>query len=315
MDIIQDTFPNISSFLDEVARLSEIQSNHIDEYLSSMNHEEKEALERRIEYLHRIENNSYLQIAECYLTWCTYFMEERKYFVTHDEQYRNHTYAEIHAYYQDKDYMKNYMVGLSISVYLLNIQRKNLVFFKEHCLKDKHVGGKYLEVGPGHGEYLSIAMENTNFDAYIGIDISPSSTERTSKFLNYYFRNKPDLLRRLEIKCEDFFKFEENDKFDAIVISQVIEHVENPGDFLRKTRKLADKNALIFVSTAINSPFPDHIYHFHDSDEVRSLIRTSGLEIIDEFQSTSDGISLDKAIRKKYDIVIGFILKPVEQDE
>lgn len=310
MDSIKETLPNISVFLDEVSMLSEIQSNHVDEYLFSMNYEEKESLERRIEYLHKIENISFQDIAKCYLAWCTYFVEERKYFVTHGEQYRNHTYAEIDAAYHDKDYMKNYMIGLSISAYLWNIQRKNLEFFKDYCLKDKHNGGKYLEVGPGHGEYLSIAMENTNFDAYIGIDISPSATEQTSKFLNYYYRNKLDLLKRLEVRCEDFFKFEENDKFDAIVISQVIEHVENPGDFLRKTRKLADKNALIYVSTAINSPFPDHIYHFHDSDEVRSLIRASGLEIIDEFQSTSDGISLDKAIKKKYDVVIGFILKP-----
>lgn len=308
MDSIKESLLNISSFLDEVSMLSEIQSNHIDEYLSSMNCEEKEALERRIEYLHKIENNSFLDIAKCYLAWCTYFVEERKYFVTHDEQYRNHTYAEIDASYHDKKYMKNYMMGLSISAYLWNIQRKNLEFFKKYCLKDTHIGGKYLEVGPGHGEYLSIAIENTNFDYYIGIDISPSATEQTSKFLNHYYRNKPDLLNRLEVKCEDFFKFDNNDKFDAIVISQVIEHVENPGDFLRKTRKLANKSALIYVSTAINSPFPDHIYHFHDSDEVRKLIKESGLEIIDEFQSTADGISLDKAIKKKYDIVIGFIL-------
>lgn len=314
MDLVKDTLPNISSFLDEVSRLSEIQSNHVDGYLSSMNHEEREALERRIEYLHRIENNSYLQIAECYLAWCTYFIEERKYFVTHNEQYRNHTYADIDTLYHDKDYMKNYMVGLSISAYLWNIQRKNLEFFKECCIKDNHVGGKYLEVGPGHGEYLSIALENTDFDAYIGIDISQSAVEQTSKFLNYYYRDKQDLLKRIDVRCEDFFNFEEKDKFDAIVISQVIEHVENPGDFLKKIRKLANKDALIYVSTAINSPLPDHIYHFHDSEEVRNMIRDSGggLEIIDEFQSTSDGISLDKAVRKKYDIVIGFVLKLVE---
>lgn len=311
MELLKNTLPNIASFLDEVAGLSGIQSRHIDGYLSSMNFEEREALERRIEYLHDIENNSFLEIAECYLAWCTYFVEERKYFVTHNEQYRNHSYAEIDASYHDKNYMKNYMIGLSISAYLWNIQRKNLEFFKEYCNKDKHVGGKYLEVGPGHGEYLSIASENTNFDTYTGIDISPSATEQTSKFLNYYYREKPELLERINVVCEDFFNFTEEDKFDAIVISQVIEHVEKPEEFLKKTRNIANKDALIYVSTAINSPFPDHIYHFHDSEEVRRLINNSGLEIIDEFQSTSDGITLDKAVRKKYDIVIGFILKPV----
>lgn len=310
MDSIRISFPNISYFLDEVSGLSEIQSNHIDEYLSAMSGEEKEALERRIEYLHKIENNSFNEIAGCYLAWCTYFVEERKYFVTHDEQYRNHTYAEIDASYHDGNYMKNYMIGLSISAYLWNIQRKNLEFFKGYCIKDRHTGGKYLEVGPGHGEYLSVAMENTNFDSYVGIDISPSATEQTRKFLNYYYKDNDDLLNRLEVKCEDFFDFKDNEKMDAIVISQVIEHVENPSEFLRKARRLAEQNALVYVSTAINSPFPDHIYHFHNSEEVRKLIRDSGFEIVDEFQSTSDGVSLDKAIRKKYDIVIGFILKP-----
>lgn len=303
-------YPNICYFLDEVSDMSEIQSNHVNEYLRSMTNDEKDSLEQRIEYLHVVEKNSFREIAKCYLMWCTYFIEERKFFVTHDEQYRNHSYAEIDSSYHDQHFMKNYMVGLSISAYLWNIQRKNLEFFKKYCEKDRHTGGKYLEVGPGHGEYLSIAMENTRFDRYVAIDISPSATEQTKRFLDYYYRNSPDLLSRLSVECQDFFSYEEREKFDSIVISQVIEHVENPADFLIKTRKLANEDALIYVSTAINSPFPDHIYHFHDSEEVRNLIKGAGMEIIDEFQSTSDGISLEKAIKKKYDIVIGFILRP-----
>lgn len=303
-------FVNTNSFLDEVSNMSSIQSNHMDEYLNYMSIDDKKALERRIEYLHFVEEYSYREIAESYLFWCGYFVEERKYFITHGNQYRNHSYKEIDSIYNDAVYMKNYMIGLSISAYLWNIQRENLHFFKSYCLKDQHNGGKYLEVGPGHGEYLSIAMENTGFDSYVGIDISPSATQQTIRFLEYYYHDSPKMLERLIVKCEDFFDYNDDEKFDAIVISQVIEHVENPKEFLEKTCKISREDSLIYVSTAINSPFPDHIYHFRDSDEVRQLIRDAGLEIVDEFQSTPDGISIDKAIQKKYDIVIGFILQP-----
>lgn len=305
-----ENYRYIDGFLKNVMLISNLQGKHVQEYYDAMEDEDRQALEKRIQYLCEIDGNSVAEVAESYIAWCTYFAEERKYYLTHNRQYRNHSFEEISEAYQDAKYMKNYMIGLSLSAYLWSIQRDNLKFFKKYCLQKRAKGGRYLEIGPGHGEYLSTAVENTDFDYYLGVDISESAANQTSSFLKYIYHNSPENLRKIEVKNQDFFEMDESDKFDAIVISQVIEHVENPRSFLEKARKISNPGALIYVSTAINSPFPDHIYHFHNSTEVWTMIDEAGFDIIDEFKSSSDGISLEKAIKKEYDIVIGFILRP-----
>lgn len=307
--LVDEKYNYIRQFLHSVSLASDLQGQHVQGYYDSMDDDDRVALEKRIAYLCEIEGNSISNLTDSYMAWCGYFTEERKYFVRHGGEYRNHSFAEIDAAYKDPEYMKNYMIGLSLSAYLWDIQRQNLKFFKRYCAIDKHKGGKYLEIGPGHGEYLSTAVENTNFDYYLGVDISDSAAKQTKSFLSYQYKEKPEILRKIEVRNQDFFDMDENDKYDAIVISQVIEHVEDPKSFLHKVLKLAKTGALIYVSTAINSPFPDHIYHFHNSEEVRRIVRECGLDIVSEFQSTADGMSLERAIKKNYDIVIGFILK------
>lgn len=305
---IQD-YRYLSDFFDRVKNISEIQYNHFDGYFKGMDEDDRVSLNRCIEYMITVQKYSIQEIADSYIEWCMFFVGERKYYVTHNNEYRYHSYEEIGNLYNDESHMKNYMIGISIATYLWGIQRQNLHFFKEYCKRDMHVGGKYLEIGPGHGEYLRIAAENTNFDIYKAVDISPSSTEQTKNVLDFYYRDRRDIRQKITVECQDFFELEDSNKYDAIVCSQVIEHVENPQDFLVKMNSLKGENALVYVSTAINSPFPDHIYHFHNSSEVEKMVTESGFEIVDEFQSSADGISLEKAVDKGYDIVIGFILK------
>lgn len=302
-------YPYIQNFFCSIKEMSGLQSKRMEEYLQEMDSNDKIALEKRLEYLVLAERNTMEQVVGSYMAWCLYFMEERKYFVQNGSQYRYHSYAEISHLYEDSQYMKNYMIGLSIAAYLWNIQRKNLNFFKEYCKRDTHSGGKYLEIGPGHGEYLCTAAENTRFEAYKAVDISPSAARQTKDFLDYYYKSRPEILRRISVECQDFFLMDEQEKYDAIVISQVIEHVERPGEFLCKAKALANTGALVYVSTAINSPFPDHIYHFHNKAEVVQMVEKAGFVIMDEFQSVSDGMSLERAVRKGYDIIIGFILR------
>ena len=165
-----------------------------------------------------------------------------------------------------------------------------------------------MEVGPGHGEYLVTAIENMAFDRYLAVDISLTAAEMTKSFVEFALHGKQELLDKVSIEHKDFFEFTSAEKFDGIVISEVLEHVENPKDFLVQVKKLSKKDTFIYLSTAINSPYPDHLYHFHNKEEVYALFEEAGLRVVDEVEATIDGISLEKAIRKKYDIMVGFIL-------
>lgn len=285
---------------------SPLQARNIDKYLGEMDVIEKEKLNRRLEYL-VFSGETIESIVTSYLSFCEYFMIERKYFVENGS-YRYSSYEEAAVLYNDTEYMKNYMIGLPLGLYLWRMQRDSMRFFREKCKLDKHTSGKYLEVGPGHGEYLVTAIENMNFDEYYAIDISQSSVEMTKGFVSYVYGTKPEIFGKINIERKDFFELE-NKIYDAIVISEVLEHVENPYDFLCKIKELSNKDTFIYLSTAINSPFPDHLYHFHNREEVCKMIQDSGLKIVDEVMSTAEGITLDRAIKKNYDITIGFILK------
>ena len=245
-------------------------------------------------------------IANAYLDFVGFFLEERKFFIKHNA-YRYVSYQETAHLYNDRKYMESYMIGLSLSVYLLKLQRDNMDFFISYCKKiQASENSRFLEVGTGHGSYFVSAIKNTTFGSYLGIDISPTSVEITKEFTDYCMKNDKKNYIILE---KDFFDFTDEDKFDMIVMGEILEHVEQPLSFLRKAASIATDNAPIYVSTAINSPFPDHIYIFRTVDEVRKMFNQAGLHIIDEIVITPNGINIEKAIKRKYDIVVAYILQ------
>jgi len=296
----------IEMLVSQIEKSSPLQKKNIQRYVEAMNILEREKLVRRIRYFLE-QGYTYETMTEGYLKFCTYFTEERLYFVENGT-YRYSTYEEASELYKNQDYMHNYMIGLAFSIYLWSIQRDGMRFFREKCQKDTHTGGNYLEVGPGHGEYLVTAIENMAFDHYLAVDISLTAAQLTQSFLEFAFRGQKNLLDKVNVEHKDFFEFTTEEKFDGIVISEVLEHVENPKDFLIQVKKLSKKDTFIYLSTAINSPYPDHLYHFHNKEEVYALFKETGLRVVDEVKSTIDGISLEKAIKKNYDIMVGFIL-------
>ena len=296
----------IELLVSQIEQKSPLQAKNVQKYVTAMYDIEREKLIRRIRYFLE-QGYNYETITESYLSFCAYFTEERLYFVQNGT-YRYSTYEEAAALYENSEYMKNYMIGLSLAIYLWGIQREGMRFFREKCQQDMHKGGQYLEVGPGHGEYLITAIENMSFDHYTAVDISMTAAQLTQSFIKFALRDKQDMLNKVTVEHKDFFDFTSEEKFDGIVISEVLEHVENPKDFLVQVRKLSKKDTFIYLSTAINSPFPDHLYHFRNKEEVYSLFEETGLQVVDEVSSTIDGISLEKAINKKYDIMVGFIL-------
>ncbi|MCI8378543.1 MAG: class I SAM-dependent methyltransferase [Lachnospiraceae bacterium] len=299
----------IELLITKIAEKSPMQEKNVQKYAAAMDGLEKEKLSRRIRYF--LERGStYETMAEGYLKFCEYFTEERFYFLENGT-YRYHTYEEASVLYNDEEYMNNYMTGLAFAIYLWGIQRDGMRFFRKKCEEDIHSGGRYLEVGPGHGEYLVTAVENMGFDHYLAVDISQTAAKLTHSFVEFALRDRQNLLDKVDVEHKDFFDFTTEEKFDAIVISEVLEHVENPKDFLVQVRKLSKKDTFIYLSTAINSPYPDHLYLFHNKEEVYEMFKETGLKVVDEVVSTIDGISMEKAIRKKYDIMVGFILAPV----
>ena len=104
---------------------------------------------------------------------------------------------------------------------------------------------------------------------------------------------------KVKILEVDFLQFNPDVLFSCIVMGEVLEHVERPELFLEKVAKLAEEDAYIFVTTAVNSPAIDHIYLFRSSEEVEQLMRNCGLEITDKLCLPHPGVTLGGSARSR----------------
>lgn len=289
----------IEKFLDAVREKDILQHKYLETSLSCLEVEDKATFCKIITYFLCIDGYDIEKLAEAYLMMVNDVRSETKYFLENGK-YRNSTYEEVksNVYFND-NYMEQYMLGLVLSDY---IWQNHLLITK--WLKNQFIQidtkGKYLEIGPGFGLYFLLAIENTNFTEYRAVDLSPKSVEEARKFVEYFCRGK----KNWSIVCEDFFSYKGNEKFDCIVMGEVLEHVENPERMLRKIHSLLNVGGISYISTVINAPAIDHIYLFSSVEDVLRITEKSGFVVEEYLCTTENNVPLEKAIKQKRAITI-----------
>jgi len=297
---------NLKSVVNLVGEHLPLQKKQMEKMLEILTEEEIERAERTLAFFTDKMKHSINEIADAYRWFIIAIMEEQIEFIR-TGKYAHSTFAEVENFYNDKKLMKNYMLSLATSLYLFPQHIKVLRFYKEFIisLAVRTERTRYLEIGPGHGHLFITAMENSNFDSYTAVDISQTSVDMTTSYKNYCLPDKSNW----QIINKNIFSYNSNDKFDIIVMGEVLEHVEKPMDFLRKVHELSQDDAAVFVSTAINAPFFDHIYHFKTVEELEKMFLSCGFNIIDKVYGTANNVDFDVAVKKKHAIVPAYILE------
>jgi 2-polyprenyl-3-methyl-5-hydroxy-6-metoxy-1,4-benzoquinol methylase len=242
-------------------------------------------------------------LAESYLTILGDTLDEQLYFRDHGH-YRHSTFAEVAAsVYHDRDYMDRYMYGLAITNFLWPNHVSMSRFLRTSLPSDK--SGRYLEVGPGHGFLLLSAIEVGAFDDFLGIDLSAASVEQTRTIVDHFHPEAP-----ARVELQDFLEADDlaPGSFDAIVMGEVLEHVEQPELFLRRIAELAADDAFIFITTCINAPAVDHIYLWRTTDELEDMIRDSGLSIVEPLRLPYEGKTLEESRDQQLPINVAYVL-------
>ncbi len=242
-------------------------------------------------------------LAESYLTILGDTLDEQLYFRDHGT-YRHSTFAEVAAsVYHDRDYMDRYMYGLAITNFLWPNHVSMSRFLRRTLPRDR--SGRYLEVGPGHGFLLLSAIEIGAFDDYLAVDLSAASVQQTRTIVENFH---PDAPARVEMR--DFLEADDltADSFDAIVMGEVLEHVEQPEVFLSRIADLAKDDAYVFITTCINAPAVDHIYLWRTTDELEEMITASGLRIVEPLRLPYEGKSLEESRTLRLPINVAYVL-------
>jgi ubiquinone/menaquinone biosynthesis C-methylase UbiE len=296
--------PLVSQLIEHISERNPVHGKHLDRVMPSVRGDEFAHLEAYLNYCIG-SGLSLSYLADCYLLLVADAVNELVHF-QREGNYRYSTFAEVasHVYFS-KEYMDQYMYGVAISLVFWSSHREMHRFFEKTLPLNRT--GTYLEIGPGHGRFLMSAMERSAFTRFLGVDVSETSIAQTRAVIEH-FHPAPE--GNVSLIVQDFHETSlPAGSCDAIVMGEVLEHVEDPARFLAKIRELAASDAHIFITTCVNAPQIDHIYLFRSLEEVSKLINSQGLRIVSEAAVPYEGKTLDQCVRQALPINVAYVLK------
>jgi 2-polyprenyl-3-methyl-5-hydroxy-6-metoxy-1,4-benzoquinol methylase len=192
-------------------------------------------------------------------------------------KYEFSTFAEVNDHiYQHAEYMRNYYWGIFAILFCWSHYVELMDFYLSRFVS-KLSPGKLIEVAPGHGAWGIIAVDGCSELNLEGFDVSPTSLELATKLAF-----GAGLSKRCVYKVEDATKLShEGKQYDAAVCTFMLEHIENPGQFLIDFAASLKPNALAFVTLALTAAEPDHIYEFKKESEGISFAEVAGFELLE----------------------------------
>lgn len=86
----------------------------------------------------------------------------------------------------------------------------------------------------------------------------------------------------------DFFSSERPGTFDGIYAIEVLEHVPNPYELLRRLGACLPAQGRMIATTAVNVPQFDHVYNFSDDQEFPAQAASCGLAVLESARIPHD---------------------------
>jgi ubiquinone/menaquinone biosynthesis C-methylase UbiE len=229
---------------------------------------------------------------------CDVYVEEHLFF-RRNRRYRLQTFAEAVAeVYGNADYMSRYVQGTLLSQVFWHNHARAIDLFRTGFLTANKTNYEHLEIGPGHGLFLAYAASDPRSQAVTGWDVSESSLAATRTALT-----RMQISRPVSLVLQDVLQAPpEADRFDSIVVSEVLEHIERPHTALQMLMRALRPGGRVFINIPVNSPAPDHIYLWRDPAEITGLVRSVGFQIEEQHHLPATGKTVEEAMKQELNI-------------
>lgn len=236
---------------------------------------------------------------------CEKLLEEELHFRRHGEYRFSKLSDVIDQVYNDNEYMKPYLNGLLLSQVFWGNHTHVFDYYLKKFLPLLPDNTDHLEIGPGHGLFLYFAAEEPNVSTITGWDISPTSIQETGAALDIL-----KVQKSANLNVVDMMETSKDDGcYDSIVLSEILEHIENPILALSSLKKNLSANGHVFINVPINSPAPDHIYLLKTPEEAVEMVETAGYQVMDKAFFPAGGYSLEKARKNDLTVSCAIIAK------
>jgi 2-polyprenyl-3-methyl-5-hydroxy-6-metoxy-1,4-benzoquinol methylase len=206
---------------------------------------------------------------------CDIQKKEEIYFRRHGAYRLKTVQQAIDEVYGNRAYMQSYMRGLLLTQVFWANHTASMKFYLDQFLAHLPRGYDLLEIGPGHGLLFSRSVADTAARSVAGWDLSPSSVGETKEALR-----KLAVQRPYELSVRNLFDAADSrESFDAIVFSEVLEHLEEPRSALQAIHALMRPHAQLYINVPINSPAPDHLFLLRSPEEALLFVQSCGFDI------------------------------------
>lgn len=194
--------------------------------------------------------------------------------------YRISSYAEAAAeVYHNKEYMEGlYLPGILLSHYLWPHHYEQLRYFQQHFLPlivaadDQQV----VDVGVGTGFYSRQALVGAPDATCTAYDISEHSMGYARRQVRAFGGEG-----RWRGELRDVVADTPDQQWPFLVSVEVLEHLEDPVEFLVALRTMLRPAGRAFITAAITAPNADHIYLYEDVAAVEAQLVEAGFEVLD----------------------------------
>lgn len=245
------------------------------------------------------------RVATDYLKMIRDMRSEGLYFYKHGKYRCENQHIANEYVYSKPDVMSYYMNALLVSQILWKHHFTIFMFFQGHLktLFKDHPNLTILDIGPGHGffSYL-VKKEFPSYEKLDVVDISETSLEMTRKIIGYD-------ADKINYYHKDIFDYDDSNKYDFIVLGEVVEHLDNPKDILMKLSRLLKPEGYLWITTPTNSPALDHVYLFNNKEEVFALVEDSGLVTVDSCSYFAEDVDEKTANERKITNLVGLFCK------
>lgn len=307
--------PEFYKIIDAVIAKSPFQKKKLEQYLSGMDAQFFACAEEfAIDYGRYLAGQGipFSYAIQAYLDMCKSMLKCQIEFMktgAYSSSDHNQAFDEV---YSNPDLMKSYMIALALSQFLWSTHYKIYRAFEQSIINNATNIRSYLEIGPGHGLYLRKAIQYLKPEAGIhAVDISPISIDITKSIINHFY---PDIAN-VTFWTGDILAYEAPIRYDFITMGEVLEHVNAPQQLFSSLVTLLSASGRAFVTTSINSPAVDHVYHFKRVEDVRAMISASGLEIISEQILPVENLPMPEIVSRRITINYSAEVKRADSHE